>query len=544
MKKSSILVSILLAGMSISLVGCGKKSPYSDKNLVQIDPYQYETTYRSMRISGSGYTAEQYTEHKNAEGKKAFVIEDVRALVIPVDFTDYPASSLPKGEEGTKEQLQKVMFGSESEMPWYSLSRYYEASSFGQCKISGEVHDWYHVDMTAEAFAKAEGGTAGSQTVINRIEEMYHKEYVAAKIVGDEEKMQKYDLTRFDANKDGYVDSVIMIYSAPIQTTGTLFWAFCWSVLGAWGQYSPEREGTNRFFWASYWFFYDKVLDKRTKEGYPYASAELREKIANDEVEMDSHTMIHEYGHVLGMPDYYITDYNKTDFDGMGYLDMMDYNIGDHNAMSKAWYGWINPKYVVGSVKTTLKSTTTTGDTIIIPIQGKYNNTLMDQFIMIEFLTPEGVAYQDGVTRFKDGYPMYYSKAGIRVLHVDARLGSFNYVSSSGKWQFAGFTTSTNTAGDGNSVRTACDNTATDSCFPDYKLIEVLPSTGKSIKSYGASNDDLLYYQGSSFGVAGGAWENYQMHDSAGGKTVPLGFSFTVDKINGNESVELTINKL
>ena len=540
MKKTSILISMLLAGMSLSIAGCNKAPKNS--NLKQVDPYQYETTYRGMRINGSGYTAEQYTEHKNEEGKKNYIIEGVRALVIPVDFTDVPGSSLPKGEEGTREQLRKVMFGNEQEMPWYSLARYYESSSFGQCKISGDVGDWWHVDDTSVNYSKK--GSNASQDVINDIEEYYHKEYTAAKIIGDQEKMDKYDLTKYDANKDGYVDSLIMIYSANIETTGKLFWAFCWSVTGAWGQYSPEREGMNRFFWASYWFFYDSLLDKRTKEGYPYASAELKAKIANDQVNMDSHTMTHEYGHVLGMPDYYITDYNTSDYAGLGGLDMMDYNIGDHNAMSKMWYGWINPKYVTGSVNVTLNSTTRTGDVILIPIQGEYKNTLLDQFLMIEFITPEGVAEQDGKVPFKEGYALYYSKPGIRVIHVDARLGSFDYNQSLGKYTFSGFTTSTNRSGDRNSVGFACSNTANDSCFPDFKLLEVVPATGRSIKTYGGTaKDDCLYYEGMHFG-SNGIWENYQMHDSAGKRTVPLGFKFDVNKINGNESAELTITKI
>ena len=542
MKKASILVTMLLAGLSISVVGCGNKGPKAS-NLKEVDPFQYETTWRSMRINGSGYTAEQYTETKNAEGKKKYVIQDVRALVIPVDFTDFKGADLPKGEEGTREQLRKVMFGQDGEMPWYSLAGYYKSSSYGQCNITGDVGEWWHIDDTSVHFAQ-EYNTSGSQVIINRIEEFYHSQYMAAKTIGDKEAMEKYDLTKYDANKDGYVDSLILIYSANIQTTGKLFWAFCWSIPGAWGQYSPEREGMNRFFWASYWFFYDKYLDKKTKEGYPYASDAVKQKIANDELDMDSHTMTHEYGHVLSMPDYYITDYSSSDYDGMGYLDMMDYNIGDHNAASKAWYGWINPKYVTGSVKATIRSTTTTGDCIMIPINGEYKNTLMDQYLLIEFLTPEGVAKMDGETQFQPGYPLYYSKAGIRVLHVDARLGSFDYNQSKGEYVFSGFTTSTNKSGDRNYVGTACSNTASDSCFPDFKLLELVPSNGKSMKAIkGAAKDEYLYFEGSKFG-SDGIWENYMMHDSAGKSTVPLGFKFEVTKINGNESAEILFTKL
>ena len=541
MKKTSLLVSILLGGMSLSIIGCNNTNKPSAANLVQIDPYQYESTYRSMRINGSGYAGEQYTEHVNEEGKKKYVIEEVKALVIPVDFVDFPGSELPLGEEGTREQLQTVMFGDKDSMEWYSLAEYYKSSSYGQCNISGTVGEWYHIDKTASAYAK-EFDTTGSQKVAIAIQDMYRSNYSNAKLLGDEEAMKKYDLTQYDANKDGFIDSLILIYSAPITTTGELFWAFCWSVSGAYGRYKPELEGANRFFWASYWFFYDGYLD-HTKKPYGIPDS-LREGITNGTINPDVHTMTHEYGHVLGLPDYYITDYNTADYDGLGYLDMMDYNIGDHNAASKSWYGWINPYYVKGSTKATIRSTTTTGDAIIVPIGAQYKNTLMDQYLMIEFLTPEGVAEYDGKQPFGGTYPLYYNQAGIRVIHVDARLGVFSFNTTKNEYQFTGFTTSTTAPGDRSYVSTACSNTASDSCFKDYELLEILPRQGKSIKYFGASTNEMLFQEGDVFGGSNGIWSNYMMHDIAGGKTVPLGFQFEITKINGNESAEITFTKL
>ena len=73
MKKTSLLVTMLVAGMSLTLAGCNSNGGFSDKNLVQINPYEYETTYRSMRINGSGYAGEQFTEHVNENGQKKYV---------------------------------------------------------------------------------------------------------------------------------------------------------------------------------------------------------------------------------------------------------------------------------------------------------------------------------------------------------------------------------------------------------------------------------------------------------------------------------------
>ena len=191
----------------------------------------------------------------------------------------------------------------------------------------------------------------------------------------------------------------------------------------------------------------------------------------------------------------------------------------------------------------TLNSATTTGDCLIIPIQGEYKNTLLDQYLMVEFITPEGVAELDGKKQLTPGYPYYYNEAGIRVIHVDGRLGVQNYNSSTGDWSFGGFTASTNRPSQQSYVTFACSNTANDSCFRNYKLLEILPSDGKSIKNKGQATNECLFHEGDVFGE-NGVYENYMMHDVSGGKTVPLGFKFSVDKMNGNDSVELTITRI
>lgn len=539
MKKAHWLVSTLLICMSFSLAGCQYIS-YLRKNLVQIDPYDYQSTYRDMRLFGCGYNAEQYTTHTNVLKQKQYVIENVKALVVPVDFTDYPASSLPLGEEGTKNQLEQVMFSSNS-LDWYSLKEYYELSSFDQCHLSGTVGDWYHINDTSIHYAQTKK-VEGSREIATAIHDLYLEKYNEAKANNDAEGMSKYDLTQYDANKDGYVDSLILIYSAPISNPGDLFWAFCWSVNSPNGSYLPESEAVHRFFWASYWFFFDNELDYSGQ--YPAIPASLPGRIASNEVKPDSHTMVHEFGHVLGLPDYYVTNYNTEDYDGLGYLDMMSANIGDHHAFSKAIYGWINPFYVKGSAKVVMRSTTKTGDVIILPIRGMYKNTLLDQYLMIEFLTPDGVAVYDGQHQYGGRYPYYYQKAGIRVTHIDARLGLFTVDPGAQKATFNNFTTSPYPTSSYSYVTMACSNTADDSCFPNYKLIELLPRQGASMKLFDYATDDMLFQEGDTFGGDDGIWPNYKMHDNRGGYTVDLGFTFTITKIKENQSAEITFTKI
>lgn len=543
MKKMTFLKSIIFCGaLALTVSGCGNKNALK---AVQVDPYDNVSTYRNLRINGMGYAGEQFTEHKKEKkvGKEVkeistYVIEDVKALVVPVDFIDAPYSWYGDSEESTRETLRKVMFGGPEDMEWYSLREYYKSSSFGQCNITGTVAPWWHTNISYKSIEKGDNGYAKtdySREVALSIQDYY-------RLNNDE-----INLADYDANQDGFIDSLIMIYTAPIETTGSLWWAFCWSIPGAWGKYTESGNliGANRFFWASYRFLYERNNPQQGEEPQ-YTSEEIKAgvDVHGNPIYPDAHTMTHEYGHVLSLPDYYITDYNSSDYGGMGCLDMMDNNVGDHNAYSKMCYGWINPRRITGtegSVTLKMKSTTTTGDTIIIPAPGEWNNTYLDQYLLIEFLTPEGVAKKDGEQRYLGHYAKYYSKAGIRILHIDSRMGLFQR--SGSNYSFAGYTWNTKTDIEGAYVRVAADNTATDSCYPKYKIAEVVPSDGKSIKYHGGvADDDCLYYEGQGFGE-NGIWEDFKLNGISGEKDKDFGFKIHVDKIEGYESATITISR-
>ena len=540
MKKITLIGSVLLL-TSMLLTGCVTKNktdsssaqessesqPDTSLKLVETDPYELSANHRNMRIRGMGYSGEQYTEktRKNEEGQKqtTYVVENVRALVVPVDFPDHPYTKYADTEDGAREELRKIMFGTRDETAWYSLSEYYKSSSHGVCNVTGDVAPWWHYESKASTIDKK--NTSVSKDIAIQIQDYY-------RVHADE-----INLADYDANKDGFVDALIMIYTAPITTTGELWWAFCWSVSGAYGKYneSGNLEGINRFFWASFNFFYEK-----TSSTY-YTSEEIKSGVAKP----DSHTIIHEFGHVLSLPDYYITDYNANDYSGLGGLDMMDYNVGDHNTFSKMLYGWVNPQRVEGSsgsVTTTIRSTTTTGDAILIPAVDSWNNTYLDQYILVEFLTPEGVAELDGKVQLLGSYPLYYSKAGVRILHVDGRLGVRSRGTSS--YQFTGYTYATTPPDSTSYVSFAADNTGSDSCFPDYKLIEIMPATGKSMKSRGGANagDDCLYQAGQVFGE-GNIFPGFKFNGTDGTKNKEFGFKISIDAIDGNNSATITISR-
>lgn len=63
---------------------------------------------------------------------------NARALVIPVEFTDYKAPS------GIKERLNTAFFGASGQTGWESLYSYYYKTSYGKLNISGMVTDVFN----------------------------------------------------------------------------------------------------------------------------------------------------------------------------------------------------------------------------------------------------------------------------------------------------------------------------------------------------------------------------------------------------------------
>ena len=541
MKKFSILTGIMLAcSMGLTLVGCNDKNKV---RLVDVDPYKLDSNFRDLRISGMGMAGEQFTEHSYIDEKaekeyRKYAVEDVKVLVVPVDFTNYPSTDYGAGEtqteseEASRRMLQKVFFGGPEDMEWYSLREYYKSTSFGTCNVSGVIAPWYHTEISSNSVPKSGGkpDTAYARQIAIKLQNKYRNVPITD-VDGN-----SYNLADFDANKDGFVDTIIMLYTPPITTTGELWWAFASSVSGAYGVYTPDgkMEGANRFFWASFKFLFEK-----DGGGY-YTPEEIKDGTAKPDV----HTMTHEFGHCLSLPDYYVTDYGD-DYAGLGGLDMMDNNIGDHNAYSKTLYGWINPKRVAGKKgKTTfkLRSTTTTGDAVIIPAPGEWNDTYLDQYLMIEFITPEGVAKKDGEKKYLGYYPLYYNKAGVRITHVDARLGKFVYNSSQKGWEFSGYTGNYSGLADTEYVGLAASNTASDSAFPAYKEIELLPATGIYMSKGGEANNDALYIEGDCFGY-NGKFEDFKFNGIDGSQEKEFGFKIHIDKIEGNDSATITVSR-
>lgn len=524
-KKFSIFVALI--GVLTCVTSCGNKTPETPvyDNCFKPHRGEWSSTYRGLRLNGMGYDYEQYSQIIDMEAEKTYyAVTDVKALVVPVDFIDYPASSLPKGEEGTIEELQKAVFGNAEDTSWQSLRSYYESVSFGQCKISGTVVDWFHTNLTTSQFAA--GQNFGPDHKYTGASKEYATQELAYAITQEYFGPGKLDMDDYDANGDGVIDSIIMIYSAPHHNMANVdedtFWAYCWSISGG-------KGGAYRYFWCSYYFF-----------------LEGQEEV--EDPKLNCRTLIHEFGHVIGAPDYYDTDYKKNpdnkQYAPLGGVDMMDHNVGDHNSFTKGIYGWVSPYIVDGDADITINSTTDTGDFIIIPMPGKWydrddtsnrwDGTLLDQYLMLEFVTPTGVGELDSKVSQNGFGDYWFREPGIRVTHVDARLGMWSMDNV-----FKNYTISTSRGSD-YYVDFASDNTGSRCAFKygSDRLIQVVSPTGKTFKERGISIDEKdIWYEG-------GVIENYRFFNRSGKAEDVLPYTITIKEIEGTSKATISIREV
>lgn len=324
-----------------------------------------------------------------------------RVLVVPVKFSDYASLAT----ETIRTDIYKTFFGKTEETGWESVASFYNKSSFGELNINGAVTEWFDCGYTTKQFSNLKSSDSGydpTWTVLEKAVSWYKTRYNSTGV-------------EFDTNHDGFFDAVWLVYGAPDVTVNSsmnddYFWAYTYfdtSVLDNIRYQSDiDRLKTNpvgyHYAWASYDFMY---------EGYGKSRR-------------DAHTYIHETGHLLGLDDYYVaqqSDEYANNYAPLGWVDMMDANVIDHNSFSKFALGWVRPFVPSTDCTIEIKPASTSGEFILLPTVGGWNGMAFDEYILLEYYTPEGLNESDSTNAYANGIRGMTNR-GIRILHIDARL--------------------------------------------------------------------------------------------------------------------------
>lgn len=296
---------------------------------------------------------------------------DAELVVFYVDFPDCPYEYAPSEAE-----ISDIIFGQEDESnpnyPFESISAFYKRSSKGAMKLQGRVfrytakesvHKYKHdkARLAFECFAAFD---------------------------------ESVDFSQFDGDGDDHIDTTIITV--------------------------PREAGSDDWWPSSVPFGMDTYTVDGVKLGH-FITSNDQINAADDYYDFNS-TCLHEMGHCMGLPDYYL--YGNTESEGMHGVagsEMMDIDAStDFCAFSKLQLGWYRENQVqvyTGSgakQSFTLKNAQTdAGNCVIIP-RGHLDSHYESEYFVIEFCTPDR----------NNSHPFWWQKTGtgVRIYHIEAEL--------------------------------------------------------------------------------------------------------------------------
>ncbi|MDE5853568.1 MAG: hypothetical protein K2H19_00695 [Ruminococcus sp.] len=269
---------------------------------------------------------------------------DAELLIFYVDFPDCKYDYNP-----TADEINKIAFGYADEKninyPFESMSAFYNRSSKGAMKLNGTTYTY-----TAKNNKSYYEGDVWHVALVDEIIAEFDK---------------TIDFSEFDGNNDKIIDSILI--SVP-ESAGNENW---WASAGAFGGDSENRaDGMN----------IGHVI---------VGNAEI--KSADDYSSFNS-SYLHEMGHCMGLPDYYL--YGVEDFQGMhgsAGFEMMDDANCDFGAVSKLMLGWYTSEQInifdknTDTQKYTLfDAQTDNGNCVIIPCKS-LGDKYRSEFFIIEY---------------------------------------------------------------------------------------------------------------------------------------------------------------
>nr|WP_082892677.1 immune inhibitor A domain-containing protein [Rossellomorea aquimaris] len=231
-----------------------------------------------------------------------------KVLVLLVDYPDKPHNSMTADEtdmyyEGensySREHYQDMLFGTggwtgPDGKTYVSMKQYYEQQSGGSYSVEGEVAGWYTASQPAAAY----GGNYPTEDDSDVNARGLVKEALEAADadptvnLADYDKWDRYDLDRDGdyLEPDGLVDHLMVIHSGVGEEAGggslgsDAIWSHRWNLGGV---FTLETEAAVPY-WGGVMAAYDYTIE-------PEDGA--------------VGVMAHEFGHDLGLPDEYDTQY-------------------------------------------------------------------------------------------------------------------------------------------------------------------------------------------------------------------------------------------
>lgn len=166
------------------------------------------------------------------------------------------------------------------------------------------------------------------------------------------------DFTQYDNDEDGYVDFVFVIYAG----------------------YGEADGGASNTIWPHAWNLYSAAGIKCQVDGKTvdlYACGNELDFFSKEHTGIG--TFCHEFSHVLGLPDLYVT--NTATHPTLNEWDIMDYgpynNDGNtppsFSAYERFFMGWLQPRLIVDPENVVLNELQTSNEALLISTTDQHN---------------------------------------------------------------------------------------------------------------------------------------------------------------------------
>ncbi|HBS85019.1 MAG: hypothetical protein A2W91_07270 [Bacteroidetes bacterium GWF2_38_335] len=338
-----------------------------------------EKAYLTNRNKGIPFSSEKieqlrsdYQPDSKSGSAKAFPTSGTRnLLVILIQFPD-AAATFP--QSNFNNMMNQAGYNGTG-----SFQEYYLETSYGDLTVNSTVVGWYTAANPHDYYGK-ENDPDGAR-----------KQALAAEAV-DAAEAGGVNFSIFDNDGNGYVDGVMVIHQGDGAEQGDLsnIWSHSWGLYGA---NARNYDGVN--------------IQAYTMN--PETSWGAMGKIG---------VLCHEFGHNLGLPDWYDTDYAESggESEDLGNWDCMaggSYNNGGsspahHNAYAKYLLNWIALPALTTAASITMPNVENN------QVAYKYATTTTNEFFVIE-------------NRQQIGFDAYLPGHGLLIYHVDE-----NYIEGAG----------------------------------------------------------------------------------------------------------------
>ncbi|MBQ6252791.1 hypothetical protein, partial [Ruminococcus sp.] len=298
---------------------------------------------------------------------------DARLVIFYVDFPDCKFDYTPD-----MERLDEIAFGpgdtSSSQYPFESFSAFYSRASKGEMNLSGKSYRY--------TCKKNKSSYEG---------DVYKADFTTEVIKAMDSTI---DYSKFDADNDKIIDAIL--FCVP-KSAGDDEW---WPCAGGFG--------------GNYWMRVDGMSIGHIITG----NASVK---GNTDYTDFVSTYLHEMGHCMGLPDYYL--YNRDDYEGLhgsaGY-DLMDEAFSDFSSISKLMLGWYRQDQIQvydpakgAQTFKLINGQTGEGNCLIIP-RGELDSKYKSEYFILEYTTLDG-----NNSQVDDYFWWRPTGSGVRLLHVN-----------------------------------------------------------------------------------------------------------------------------